>query len=75
VKVDYLYKMGGKSAAANTFNRHPKQALLKLSIPTDNGRFEVEMCVAEALELSRELAEYANEIKEYAAVLKEMESA
>lgn len=70
MKIDYLYKMGGKSAAANTFNRHPKQALLKISIPTYNGKFEVELCVAEALELAQELTEYANEIKEYAEVLK-----
>lgn len=70
MKIDYLYKMGGRESAARTYNRDSKYDVLKLTIESPGATVTHELSVPEAEAIANELMEYVNEIKELAKALK-----
>lgn len=69
MEVSYLYTRGGKEAASNTFMRHPKSPVLKLSIDQFDVKIDIGLSVQEAREIANELLEYANDVEEFAGRL------
>ncbi|KWX79953.1 hypothetical protein [Paenibacillus jilunlii] len=72
MEVKYLFTMGGKSAAANNYNNHPKMEIFTLSIDKGDIKMETHMNLEDMENLAQEMMEYVQEVKEHAAVLIEM---
>ncbi|MFB5758948.1 hypothetical protein [Paenibacillus medicaginis] len=71
INVDFLYRLGGLSAAGWKRAHYPEWPVLEMKIETDSAIIRQELNVDKARDLANELLQFVNDVEDFAIALKD----